>query len=418
MEQPDSIYYNLYDTIIVNKKDNYSKDVEYRNAVLNQSMPIGTSDYENYFTRTLITHGTNDINLSNINTLYNTKIEELYNEKFKKIYLYNLKRNIKNIYNNIDDLHNMNIIGFFDFCSASLSLETAKRLPTFELFGEDKYNEILDKIDVDIYKPEIIVDETIDGEDPIVDGTSVIDDGLKPIEQVFQEKIDILVTKINEKYNNLLIDLKNKNDILFANTLPVILKLFDLNADDRDKMLVLNIHKTIIDIFGLMAYSLSVSKLISTSFVECVPLLIIESKVNVLKNVSNIGELNDLDYFISLWGNYPYKNKNIIIDSTEISDLDDFYYQCYENLKLMKTIFDKNEIVDETDSEESIVIDRLQEWNDVSMYVSTFILQYKTRANISSLKYKQILDIDVLIKSFIKNYNYTINSDLLLNNTI
>ena len=197
----------LYETTIINPIES-TIDGAYYNMVLNRPNPTDASaDYKKYLTRTLMANSTIDRNLMNIRNYCELSMETLYTNNFRKMYLFDPKRDIKDVYITLKNMKDLNIIGMFDFCTSSISLENAQHLPLYILFGEDRYDSILEPITVPLTR----IVEYFEEEDPDTILTRIED---KTIEEIRIEKINKHVERINARFNEMIGSLIEKNDVM------------------------------------------------------------------------------------------------------------------------------------------------------------------------------------------------------------
>lgn len=100
----------------------------------------GTEDYKMYLTRSLMTKGILNYNSKKIEELYKERIDTLYEDTFKNLFLYDINRNIKGLYTDVDSVIKMNVVGYYDFMSSLLLPNTAKFFKLIEPFTPKDYD--------------------------------------------------------------------------------------------------------------------------------------------------------------------------------------------------------------------------------------------------------------------------------------
>lgn len=392
----------LYETTIINPIES-TIDGAYYNMVLNRPNPTDASaDYKKYLTRTLMANSTIDRNLMNIRNYCELSMETLYTNNFRKMYLFDPKRDIKDVYITLKNMKDLNIIGMFDFCTSSISLENAQHLPLYILFGEDRYDSILEPITVPLTR----IVEYFEEEDPDTILTRIED---KTIEEIRIEKINKHVESINARFNEMIGSLIEKNDVMWTNDRPTVSKMFDFDSCNHEHQFISLIHEHIIIIFGILAYTLSLSKLLEESTITCVPLQILTSKLETLKEWNHIGDGLACDIFIQNFINSINDRDYKLDNPVKYEKLDSFYDTYFNNMNIVKNIF--------TNAEDAVPT-VVELWDRFCIFTSAFFIMYKSRAHLSSLNYNKILASNDLIKSFVPDYNLIITAQMLETQTL
>jgi hypothetical protein len=153
------MFFNSKTTIFSRMEDRLKAEAylnEYQNQASLKNAPA-TEEYKKYMTKSLINRGFLFKNYESIEALYKSSLQELFTNEFKNVFLYDINRDIKDIYSSIENVKNMGPIGKYDFFSSILTSIGAKYLPTFDSFELD-----LDKLDFDVSLSNIEKKEIID----------------------------------------------------------------------------------------------------------------------------------------------------------------------------------------------------------------------------------------------------------------
>lgn len=153
------MFFNSKTTIFSRMEDRLKAEAylnEYQNQASLKNSPA-TEEYKKYMTKSLINRGFLFKNYESIEALYKSSLQELFTNEFKNVFLYDINRDIKDIYSSIENIKNMGPIGKYDFFSSILTSIGAKYLPTFDSFELD-----LNELDFDVSLSNIEKKEIID----------------------------------------------------------------------------------------------------------------------------------------------------------------------------------------------------------------------------------------------------------------
>lgn len=350
---------------VINKLNNKDRFVSesYVNEYNNQASLANKSaseDYKKYLTRSLIHRGFLFNNTETINNLYKASFDELFSKEFKNLFLYDLKRDISDVYKDIKNVKNMSGIGIYDLFASMFSTITAKYLPSIEptdidlsLIDLTKYdieqNDILSLIQSreDYVEPEeqftyreLTPEERESGvnneteyyiydnqtEDyALVNNIEEFDENTiyyikepviqEPIEYTLDDLTDdektilkkrILIQTIDDEFickvKDFLITVK---EIFSRYDLYTMACSVNIESDKFDKAVVKILYVKLINVISILAYAVSASDLFE-DYSESITMSIINSQIiNCLSKSKTISDMMTTEpYFNSVLKNY------------------------------------------------------------------------------------------------------------------
>lgn len=360
----------LNELTVINKLKDRDKFVaeSYLNEFQNQASIANKSaseDYKKYLTRSLINRGYLFHNTDTLNNLYKASFDELFSKEFKNLFLYDLKRDISGVYQDIKNVKNMSGIGMYDLFASMFSTIPAKFLPSIELADIDLSQIDLNEHEITNEVLTSIIKLRPDYVEPIVDDfvyTKISDDEkeLGPFEEMdyftlnqetgeyelveniqsFDSETDYYVKEIVDpiaveyKISDLTEDEQNilRKQILvniidntfvsylkdFLITVKEVYSKYDLytitsavniEADKFDKSVVKLLYSKLLNVIAILAYTVSASDLFDEPAVSVTMKLINDQVKNCLSRSKTISDMVTTEPYFNSVLRYYFSNE-------------------------------------------------------------------------------------------------------------
>ena len=454
--------------------ESYLNEYQNQASIANKS---SSEDYKQYLTRTLNKRGFLFQNTDTLNNLYKASFDELFSKEFKNLFLFDLQRDITDVYKDIKSVKNMSGIGMYDLFSSMFSTIPAKFLPSIELPEIDISKIDLTEHEISQEAITTLIHMREDYEPPASDDfiyTKISDDekDLGPFDEMdyftyneeteeytlienlteFEEGVDYYVKEtvdpipVEYTLDDLTDDEKNilRRQVLvsivdnlficyikeFLITVKEIFSKYDLytitcavdvDADRYDKTVVKLLYSKLINVVAILAYAVSASEMFDDPNVSITMKVINDQVKNCLSKSKTISDMLTTEPYFNSVLRYYFSNefRNMLFHRIIIkSPISDSIETSGSNVPIHKAymVFSENLIIlrNILDHLDLVETDISTLFGAFLMSVVMFMQTVYMSAYISDYKMPIIKSVETIMRDFGFSFDSKIKAEELL----